>query len=231
MTNTPQTDRIIIADTEQMICELLQFKFNEEGFRVDITSDARKVLGMNPADSCLVLVDMMDSDFTGLDLTHALKHNPRTHTVPIIIISKQRSVDDVVNALDAGADDFVAKPFSARELIARVRSVMRRRRMTAGRRINSQLRYRDLCLDASNGTVTIEGNPVNLTRIEFLILTMLLRNRNIFFDRARIQNEAWEDDNISERAVDTNISRLRKKIGVYGRHIVNRHGYGYGFVE
>lgn len=225
-------DRIIIADKDKMICELLHLKFSEEDFDVDMVDDARNVLLLNPAEACLILVDMMDAEFTGLDLTRTLKRNPSTMGVPIIIISKQRSVDDVVKALNVGVDDFVAKPFSARELIARVRSVMRRRRITAGRRLNSVFTYRDLKVDVSTGMVTIDGDPIKLTRIEFLILALLMRDRNQFFDRQHIRHEAWEDDgSVSDRVVDTNISRLRKKIGVYGRNIINRHGYGYGFVE
>ena len=147
-------------------------------------------------------------------------------------MSNQKSVDDVVNALDAGADDFIAKPFSARELVARVRSVLRRRRATSMRRMSNTMTYRDLTLNLGNGIVTIGGEPVGISRTEFLILAMLMRHRNQFFDRAEIQREAWEEnDTVSDRAVDTNISRLRKKIGEYGKNIVNRHGFGYGFIE
>ena len=148
------------------------------------------------------------------------------------MLSKKSSEDDVVEGLDAGADDYISKPFSSRELIARVRSVVRRRRMMSLRRAANAVRVDGLVLDLSAGRVTIDGEPVMLTRTEYLILAMFMRNRNSFFDRSEIRHEAWEDENgVSDRAVDTNISRLRKKLGDYGRNIVNRQGFGYGFVD
>lgn len=225
-------ERMLIIDREQMICELLQFKFSSEGFDVSILNDGQKALTTDLSRMSLILVDLMDQPFTGLDFTSAVKRNPDFYQVPVIIMSKQNSVDDVVNALDVGADDFVAKPFSTRELLARVRSVLRRRRMMANRRMSDVMTYRGLSLNIGNGIVTVDGESVGLSRTEFLILAMFLRHRNQFFDRAEIQHEAWEgDEAVSDRAVDTNISRLRKKIGEYGRNIVNRHGYGYGFIE
>ena len=136
-----------------------------------------------------------------------------------------------MNGLDAGADDYISKPFSSRELIARIRSVLRRRRMMTARRMSNIMRFQTLAVDFTAGTVEIDGVSVSLTRTEYLILAMFLRHRNQFFERSEIQHEAWEEDSISERAVDTNISRLRKKLGVYGRHILNRQGFGYGFIE
>lgn len=232
MPEESRRELLLIADTEQMICELLNFKFSDEGFDVEFMSDGHKVLASDLAHYSLLLVDLMDSPFTGLDVTEAIKRNPNTYQLPIIVMSKQNSIDDVVNALDAGADDFIAKPFSARELVARVRSVLRRRRINTGRRSGQEIAYRSLKVDLVNAIVTIDGAPLSLSRTEYLILAFLLRHRNEFFDRARIQHEAWEDEtDVAARAVDTNISRLRKKIGEYGRNIVNRHGFGYGFVE
>ncbi|MCM1484388.1 MAG: response regulator transcription factor [Muribaculaceae bacterium] len=229
-----QQERLLIIDTEQMICELLQYKFEDAGFKVDIAHDGHKALDTLPIpDYSLILVDLMDAPFTGLQLTEQLKRSADTYTIPVIIMSATKSEDDVVEALDAGADDYISKPFSTRELIARVRSVLRRRRMMSGRRrMSNVLQYRTLTLDIGQGSVAIDGQPVNLSRTEFLILAMFLRHKNQFFDRAEIQHEAWEDEKeVSDRAVDTNISRLRKKIAPYGRNIVNRHGFGYGFME
>ena len=183
------------------------------------------------SDYNLLLVDMMDADFNGIKFTREVRENSETANLPIILLTARASEDNVVNGLDAGADDFMQKPFSTRELVARIRSVLRRRRVMSARRMSNIMRYKGLTVDFGVGTVTIDGAPLMLTRTEYLILAMFLRHRNQFFERAEIQHEAWEEDGISERAVDTNISRLRKKLGEYGRNIVNRQGFGYGFIE
>lgn len=224
-------ERILIVDSDKMMCELLQYKFENEGFRTDIVHDAATALTFPLGDYNMILVDMMDSEYNGVRFARAIRENPATYNTPLIIVSGHTGEDTVVDGLDAGADDFISKPFSTRELIARVRSVLRRRRVMSARRMSNIMRFRDLAVDFSAGTVTLADVPVSLTRTEYLILAMFLRHRNQFFERSEIQHEAWEEETISERAVDTNISRLRKKLGDYGRFIVNRQGFGYGFIE
>lgn len=225
-------DRIFIVDREQMMCELLQYRFENEGYIVDLAHDGRTALQRDLTIYSIILVDLMDCDFTGIQFTRAVKSNTDTYHVPVIIISARASEDDIVSGLDSGADDYLTKPFSSRELVARVRSVIRRHRTTSGRRMDPVMRFKALEVDLGAGTVKINGERISLTRTEFLILAMLLRHRNQFFDRAKIIHEAWEEEtSTSERTVDTGISRLRKKIGEYGRHIINRQGFGYGFVE
>lgn len=227
-----QNGKILIVDTDSMSCELLQFRFESEGFHTDIMSDGEKALLTDLSQYSIILVDLMNLPFNGFMFTRAVKRNPDAFNVPVIIISPLTSEDHVVEGLDAGADDYITKPYSTRELIARVRSVVRRRMMMSVRRASKEIRFEGLVLDLGAGTVTLDGQRLNLTRTEYLILAMFLRNRNSFFERGEIRHEAWEDDSdISDRAVDTNISRLRKKIGDYGRHIINRHGFGYGFVD
>lgn len=230
--NTITDGKILIVDTDSMTSELLQFRFESEGFKSDYERDGHKALEMDLTQYGLIIVDLMNQPFNGLMFTRSVKHNPDTFNIPVIILSAKASEDDVVDGLDAGADDYISKPFSSRELIARVRSVIRRRRMMSARRAANAVRVGELTLDLSTGNVVIGGERLNLTRTEFLILAMFLRNRNSFFDRMEIRHEAWEDEkDVSDRAVDTNISRLRKKLGDYGRHIINRQGYGYGFVD
>lgn len=222
---------ILIVDSDSMSSELLVFRFESEGFCTKTVSDGRKALEMNLSEFSLILVDLMKHEFNGLMFTKAVKNNPATYNIPIIIISEKASEDDVVDGLDAGADDYISKPYSSRELIARVRSVIRRKRIVTARRANTVVTFGSLTLDLTAGTVTLNGNKLPLTRTEYLILAMFLRNRNSFFERAEIIHEAWEDNEVSDRAVNTNISRLRKKLGDYGRNIINRQGFGYGFIE
>lgn len=224
--------KILIVDTDSMSSELLQFRFESEGFGSEIVRDGRLALEKDLTTYSLVLVDLMDSEFNGLMFTKAVKRNPETFAVPVIILSASDTEDDIVAGLDAGADDFISKPFSSRELIARVRSVIRRKRMMSARRAANAVRFGDLTLDLSTGSVVVGTERLSLTRTEYIILALFMRNRGNFFDRSEIRHEAWENEGeVSDRAVDTNISRLRKKLGPYGRHIVNRQGFGYGFVE
>ncbi|MDE5921122.1 MAG: response regulator transcription factor [Paramuribaculum sp.] len=225
------SDRILIVDSDCLACELLQFKFEDEGFKVDVEHDCNAAMQRPLSDYNLLLVDMMESDFDGIRFTRMVRDNSETANLPIILLTAKASEDNIVSGLDAGADDFIQKPFSTRELVARIRSVLRRRRVMSARRMSNIMRYRGLSVDFGTGIVTVDGAPLMLTRTEYLILAMFLRHRNQFFERAEIQHEAWEEDGISERAVDTNISRLRKKLGEYGRNIINRQGFGYGFIE
>lgn len=228
-----QTERLLIADEDQMACELLQYKFQTEGYVVDICHSGAKALSILNSDYNLVLIDLMgSSEMDGFQLASKMRRNPDTFNVPFIFVTKRANEDDIVSGLDAGADDYIPKPFSARELVARVKSVLRRRKMMSKRRMSNIMRFEELEMDLGTGIVKVNGETISLSRTEFLILAMFMRHRNQFFDRAEIRNEAWEeDDNVSERAVDTNISRLRKKLGDYGKNIINRQGHGYGFLE
>ena len=235
-TTTPANGRgkgtILIVDTETMLCELLKFKFENEGFSVDLSHDGPTALGLNLLKYCLILVDLMKEEFTGLDFIRKLKRDPQKALIPVMLISSVDDDDVVVDALDAGADDYMSKPISSRELIARINSVLRRRRMMDSRRAANQVSFKGLVLDTSSGQASIDGNPASLSKAEFLILGMLLRNRGQFFERIEIKHGAWDNiSDVSDRAVDTTISRLRKKLGDYGRLLVNRQGFGYGFVE
>jgi len=222
---------LLIVDADTMMCELLNFKFEKDGFRCHSVHSGNEALRLDLTKYSLVLVDLMDQQFNGLELIRSVRRNRETFNIPMIIVSATASEDDVVNGLDAGADDYVAKPFSSRELIARVRSVIRRRRMMTARRSSSEIRFESLVIDLGDSSVSLNDEQVSLTRTEFLILTLLLRNRNVYYSRSDIRHEAWDDDSVSDRAVDTNVSRLRKKLGSYGRHIVNRQGVGYAFKE
>lgn len=224
---------VLIIDTDSMTSELLQFRLESEGFSSIILTDGEEALQRDLTEFSVIIVDLMNKEFNGIMLTKAVKSDPYTFGIPVIICSTKSSEDDIIDGFDAGADDYIAKPYSSRELIARVRAVIRRRkRVTATRRISNNVRFNDLLLDLGAGSVFIDGERISLTKTEYIILAMLMRNRNSFFDRVEIRHEAWENESeVSDRAVDTTTSRLRKKLGEYSRHIINRQGFGYGFVE
>jgi len=224
--------KVLIVDTESMLCELLQFRFEKEGFQTTVMTDGQQALKTDLTEFSIILVDLMNRPFDGLQFTTSIKSNPDTVTTPIIIMSAQASEDNIVDGLDAGADDYIAKPFSSRELIARVRSVIRRHNMLNARRLANIVRFNDLTLDMGAGTAFIDGLELSLSQTEFKLLAMFLRRPNHFFERSQIRQEIWDGDSaVSDRAVDTGISRLRKKLCDYGRNLVNRKGFGYGFVE
>lgn len=230
--NQSSQGRLLIADADTMTCELLAFQFGKEGYSVDVVHSGDEARRQPLREYSLVIVDLMDCPDSGITLTQDLKRNPDTYNIPVIIVSKKSSEDDIVDGLDAGADDYITKPFSLRELVARAKSVVRRRKMMRARRANNIVRHRELTLDIGAGTAYLNGQQLQLTRTEYLILALFMRNLGQFYERAEVRHEAWEDESgVSDRAVDTNISRLRKKLGEMGRLIVNRQGFGYGIVD
>ncbi len=229
-TNRGTAMRILLIEDDKALCESLLLALKQAGYGADAchTGTDGLLLSSSGIYDCLI-IDRMLPEMDGLTLLEALRR--QGVSTPAIFSTALDGLHDRVRGLDAGADDFISKPFSTRELVARIRSVLRRRRMMTARRMSNVMRYKTLAVDFSTSIVTIDDKPVSLTRTEYLILAMFLRHRNQFFDRAEIIHEAWEEETSSERAVDTNISRLRKKLGNYGKHITNRQGFGYGFIE
>ncbi len=237
MFNSYPHGNILIVDDDPNIVDLLKFNLNSEGFDTDIATSAEKVDIGSVADIRLVIADALNQPFTGIDLTRKIKENHDTQHVPVIICTGSESEDRVINAFDAGADDFVIKPFSLRELLARIRAVLRRHPrkfadLAAAARPEIRFNSIGLFIDVEKQRVTISDELIPLTKTEYQILLYLVKNRNSFFNRNEICREVWHDNSVvNSRIVDTNISRLRKKLGEAGCHIINRYGLGYAFVE
>ena len=167
----------------------------------------------------------MMGGMSGFELTGKLKTDPKTGGVPVIFITARDTEDDAVEGLDLGADDYISKPFSIREVISRVKAVLRRTATKADSRAG-------IFIDDEKKVVTVDGAAVALTRIEYEIFKLLFTNKGKVFPREDILSKVWPDDVIvTDRTVDVNITRLRKKIGEYGNRIVSRHGFGYLYEE
>lgn len=219
--------QILIVDDDSNICKLLQVNLRSEGYTVDVEEVAGNVDRSALESTQLVIVDAMNQPYSGMDLIYDLKDNPATEHIGIILYSNIKSERMVIDALDAGADDHMVKPFSLREMVARVKSVMRRHRLPA--RTAAVVTFESMEVDFGSQTVRIDGKPVSLSKTEFSILAILLKNVNSYVSRVEIHRRVWDDGTagINERIVDTNISRLRKKLGEVGARIVNRSGHGY----
>lgn len=223
-------ERILVVDDEESLCEILQFNLEVEGYEVDVAYSAEEALERDVASYDLLLLDVMMGAMSGFRMAQELKRNPATASVPIIFCTARDSEDDTVAGLNLGADDYISKPFSLREVIARVRSVLRR--SATPKSNNDIVSYLTLSLDRRSKRCTLDGNEVQLTKKEFEILALLLSNRGRIFSREEILERVWTDEVVVlDRTIDVNITRLRKKIGQYGHNITTRLGYGYGFEE
>ena len=223
--------RILIVDDEEDICNILSFNLEKAGYDTRIVHSAEEALtsGVNGYD--LILLDIMMEGISGLKMAEMMKKNPDTAKIPIIFISAKDTEDDTVNGLNIGADDYIAKPFSIREVLSRVAAVLRRTSSTADAKHNT-LNYKSLVMDLDRKSVSVDGEGIDLTKTEFEIMHLLFANSPHVYSREEILSKIWSDDVIVlGRTVDVNITRLRRKIGEYGKCVVTRHGYGYCFEE
>ena len=220
--------RILVVDDEESICEILKFNLEVNGYDVDVAYSAEEAMKMHPEHYSLILLDIMMGEMSGFQMARILKEKPETARVPIIFCTAKDTENDTVAGLNIGADDYIAKPFSLSEVMARVRGVIRR---TSQAETEPEcLSYEDLNLYLQSKQCFIGKEEVQLTKKEFEILKLFLSLKGVIFSRSEILSRVWEGDVVVlDRTIDVNITRLRKKIGDYGKHIVTRNGYGYGF--
>lgn len=229
------TERILIVDDEETLCEVLKLNLENEGYDVDTAFSAEQALGYNLKEYSLILLDIMMGEISGIKMAKMLKSDVATASIPIIFCTARDTEDDMVMGLNLGADDYIMKPYTIRNVVARVKSVLRR---TANHKnINNtltekpnQLRVDGLCLDLDFKRCTVDGKEAKLARKEFELLAYLIKHRGKICSREQILNRVWSDEVVVlDRTIDVNITRLRSKIGAYGSYIVTRSGYGYGF--
>lgn len=220
---------ILVVDDEDDLCEILKFNLETEGYNVETANSAEEALHKDIARFDLLLLDVMMDGMSGFALAHKLKSDPKTAQVPIIFLTAKDTENDTVTGFNLGADDYISKPFSLREVMVRVRAVLRR---TANNKEEEPkiINYQGLVLDLDKKTVSVDGEDVPFTKTEFELLHLLLSERGRVFSRQELINKVWPRDVVVlDRTVDVNITRLRKKIGRFAKCIVTRLGFGYYF--
>ncbi len=234
--------RILVIDDEEAVTEILKFNLEKEGYDVDCAYSAEEALDMDLGLYQLFMVDIMMDQLSGYDFAKRVRNVTETEQTPILFCSALTDEDAVVKGLNIGADDYVTKPFVIGEVLARVRAILRRtgaqfKRTTADIEAEqgiyeTDITFKGLRIDRNDKECYLDNEPVTLTRTEFDILLFFLTHRNRIYSREEIIRNVWGDEVVvSQRTIDTNITRLRKKLGDYDKYIITRQGFGYGFKE
>lgn len=223
--------RILVVDDEESLCEILKFNLEKEGYTVDTALSAEEALTMNIASYNLLLLDVMMGEISGFKLAAILKNSKTTATIPIIFCTAKDTEKDTVEGLNIGADDYISKPFSIKEVIARVKAVLRRSQSSQINLSTSKLvSYQNLVIDTESKKVTIQSNTIALTKKEFELLLLFVGHPNVVYNRETLLEKVWQNDvYVIDRTIDVHITRLRKKIVPYDKNLVTRLGYGYCF--
>ena len=235
--------KILVVDDEPDLCEGLKLNLEIEGYEADVAYSAEEALEMDLTSYDLIMLDVMMGKMSGFEMARILKRNPATAHIPIIFCTAKNADDDMIAGLNLGADDYVTKPYNIRNILARIKSVLRRTERSGAatpanpiattkeeakqKRI---IREEGLVIDLDQIVCTIDDVPVRMPRKEFELLSLFMSNPGKIFSREDILQKVWSDEVVVvNRVVDVNVTRLRAKIGNYGKLIVTRSGYGYGF--
>lgn len=228
--------RILVVDDEPDLCEILQFNLETEGYMVDVAYSAADVMSLPLAHYDLFLLDVMMGEVSGFQLAEKLKMIEETSHTPVIFTTALDDEDNIIRGFNIGADDYITKPISIRELKARVKAVLRR----GNRKEEVEPEKGKTMIGSSEGLsinlqtkcVMMDGVVVDATKLEFDLLRVFLENKGVVFTREDLLARAWpKDAYVTDRTVDVNITRLRKKIGKYGANIKTRIGWGYYYNE
>jgi DNA-binding response OmpR family regulator len=221
---------ILVVDDEEDLCEILKFNLETDGYRVDTANSAEEALEMDVSTYQLLLLDVMMGGMSGFSMAKKLKSLPATKDIPIIFLTARDTENDTVTGFNLGADDYISKPFSIREVLVRVRAVLRRAVDNPAMIAHQTLNYQGLEMNFDKKTVSIDGENIPFTKTEFELLQLLLEERGRVFSRQELIDRIWPKNVlVLDRTVDVNITRMRKKIGRFSKCIVTRLGFGYYF--
>lgn len=232
--------RILVIDDEESYCEILKYNLEKEGYEVDTADSAETALNLELSFYQLMIVDIMMENISGFEFAKRVRNNPATEQIPIIFCSALNGEDETIMGLNIGADDYITKPFTIGEVIARVRAVLRRTQNQMQSRqqeiysipkagYEPDIVFKTLRINRNEKRCYINGKEIPLSRKEYELLLFFITHRERIHSRDEIMNHVWGTDVVTNRAIDTNVTRLRKKIAPYGENIVTRLGYGYGF--
>ena len=221
---------LLIVEDEPDLCEILQFNLESEGYSVDVANSAEEALTKNLSKYNFLLLDVMMGQMSGFKLAQLLKSKADTKHIPIIFLTARVTENDVLTGFNAGADDYILKPFSIKVVAARIKAVLSRSHSATAQR-DEVVKFETMEIDLNAKQVNIAGKPIELTKTEFELLALFVQNPTKVFSRESILAQVWtEDVYVTDRTVDVHITRLRKKIEPYGKNIVTRSGYGYCFL-
>lgn len=219
--------KILIVDDEKDLCEILQFNLESEGFVIDIANSGEEALEKPLEEYHLILLDVMMDGLSGYKVANIIRKDKKL-LVPIIFLTAKGDENDILTGFNVGGDDYVSKPFSIKEVVARIKAILKRGNNSSEE--SNTISFNELKVDFKKKVTTVAGEAINLTRKEYEILSLLIKNMGQYISRDEILKRIWNDDVIvTERNVDVNIARLRKKIGEYGSNIKGKSGYGYCF--
>lgn len=207
-------------DDEEALRTGLSTYLQLEGYTVSTAESAEEALNMNLSTIDLILLDIMMKGMSGIEMAHILKRNTATSLIPVIFLTARGDEEDMVDGLNIGADDYISKPYSARNVVARIEAVLRR--------IRSTHKTDGVVCNRMSLTCHVDGKEIKLTRKEFEILALLIENHDKVFSREELLTRVWPDNVVVvDRSIDVHIARIRSKISPYGKRIVSRSGYGY----
>ena len=219
--------KILVVDDEDHIRTLLAYNLTAHDYDCVFAETGIEAIHMAELEMPdLILLDWMMPEMNGTAVCKRLKKNSQTAHIPVIMITARSEENDKIKGLDSGADDYITKPFSPNEMLARVRAVLRRRSADS---VSSIITYKDLTINTDSYSVTYQGTPITLPKKEFQLLQILMENPNRVFGRDVLLNRIWGGDrDVDERTVDAYIKRLRKCLGSGGDYIRTVRGVGYG---